>query len=86
MGRIKSLLVKRTAKQLLAKQPANFNEDFEKNKRILSNTMPSKSIKNKIAGYIARLKRMKRDEAKRQAKIAIKLKQREEEKLRAESY
>ncbi len=54
MGRIKSALVKRTSKKLLEEQ--GFNKDFENNKKILGRTMPSKSIRNKIAGYITRLK------------------------------
>ena len=57
MGRIKSTLVKKTAKNLLGKEPA-FSESFERNKIILGNTMPSKPIKNKIAGYLSRLKKM----------------------------
>jgi small subunit ribosomal protein S17e len=59
MGRIKSLMVKRAAKQLLEGENL-FNDSFEQNKKILGNTMPSKPIRNKIAGYIARLVRMKK--------------------------
>ncbi len=58
MGRIKSLMVKRAAKQLLDGEN-QFNDSFEHNKRVLSSTMPSKPVRNKIAGYIARLVRMK---------------------------
>ncbi len=54
MGRIKSTMIKKAARQLMAKK-LPFTIDFERNKRILKNTMPSKSIRNKIAGYIARL-------------------------------
>jgi len=80
-------MVKRTAKQLLVKVPEQFNEHYENNKQVLGNTMPSKSTRNKIAGYIARLQRMKRDESKRQAKIKIKLEQaQQEEMLQAERY
>jgi len=53
MGRIKSTLVKRTAEKLVQQQ--EFCEDFDKNKKLLGVTMPSKRIKNMIAGYIARL-------------------------------
>ena len=60
MGRIKSLMVKRAAKQLLAGEN-QFNEDFNYNKKILGNTMPSKSLRNKIAGYIARLIKAQRE-------------------------
>lgn len=62
MGRIKSLMVKRAAKQLLASEKHAFNESFSHNKKILGSTMPSKPIRNKIAGYIARLVRMKKAE------------------------
>ena len=58
MGRIKSKLVKRTAKQLL-KEENKFNDNFEENKKILKNSMPSKKIRNQIAGYITRLKKEK---------------------------
>ncbi len=58
MGRIKSTLVKRTAKELIKKR--EFTESFDKTKKQLSHTMPSKKIRNKVAGYIARLQRMKK--------------------------
>lgn len=61
MGRIKSALIKRTSRSLL-KEENVFNEDFEKNKKLLANTMPSKRLRNKIAGYIARLKRQEKQE------------------------
>jgi len=60
MGRIKTTLVKRTAEKLLEKEPAMFTEHFEDNKKILGSTMPSKRIRNKIAGYIGRLKKNNR--------------------------
>tara|TARA_Y100000310_G_scaffold339112_1_gene430799 strand:- start:942 stop:1133 length:192 start_codon:yes stop_codon:yes gene_type:complete len=56
MGRIKSTLVKRTARNLM-KQDLVFTTSFTDNKNLLGSTMPSKSLRNKIAGYIARLKR-----------------------------
>ena len=54
MGRIKSTLIKRTAEKLNAQ--GDFNTDFEINKKLLGDTMPSKRLKNKIAGYISRLR------------------------------
>lgn len=63
MGRIKSTLVKRTARNLLKEQNV-FSESFEKDKRILADMMPSKRIRNKIAGYIARLKKREKQENK----------------------
>jgi len=59
MGRIKSTTVKRTTKQLL-KGEHSFTTDFNINKKLLRDTMPSKSIRNKIAGYLARLVRMQK--------------------------
>jgi len=56
MGRIKSKLVKRTANVLL-KKGNHFSNNFEENKKILKDLMPSKKIRNQIAGYIARLKK-----------------------------
>ncbi len=56
MGRIKQTMVKRTAENLM-KESIDFDTTFEHNKRILGRTMPSKKIRNKIAGYVARLKR-----------------------------
>jgi ribosomal protein S17E len=54
MGRIKGALIKRTARSML-KEENNFNDNFNKNKKLIGNTMPSKSLRNKIAGYIARI-------------------------------
>jgi len=62
MGRIKTALVKRTTFDLL-KQDIDFNDSFEHNKKILNNTMPSKKIRNKIAGYLARLKKAENKES-----------------------
>ena len=71
MGRIKSLMVKRAAKQLLVGEH-QFDETFTKNKRILGFTMPSKSVRNKIAGYMAHLLKMKRLSVEREARILAK--------------
>ena len=61
MGRIKSALVKRASKKMM-KEENVFTTQFEDNKKVLGNTMPSKRIKNMIAGYLARLKRMQQKE------------------------
>jgi ribosomal protein S17E len=57
MGRIKQKLVKRTSHTLL-KEKNKFSEKFDENKLLLSKGMPSKKIRNQIAGYIARLKKV----------------------------
>ena len=53
MGKIKSKLIKRSAQELV-KKGIEFSENFEKNKRILGKTMPSKKIRNQVAGYLSR--------------------------------
>jgi len=60
MGKIKSKLVKRTANTLL-KKGIQFTEKFEDNKKVLgSNTMPSKKIRNQMAGFLSRVKKQER--------------------------
>lgn len=71
MGRIKSLMVKKAARQLL--NESVFNTEFENNKKFLRNTMPSKPIKNKIAGYITRLAKMRAKKQQQEAAAKQKL-------------
>ncbi len=58
MGRIKSTLIKRTARQLVESTPESFDESFEFNKKSLGNTLPSKRLRNKVAGYTGRISKM----------------------------
>jgi len=60
MGRIKTKPIKRASSHLVAKSPELFTEQFEDNKKALGHTMPSKKVRNMIAGYIARLKKQNR--------------------------
>jgi len=57
MGRIKSTLIKRTSRQLLKNSDESFGKTFEENKKTLGNTLTSKKMRNKIAGYVARIKK-----------------------------
>jgi len=59
MGKIKSKLIKRSAEELV-RRGVVFTESFENNKRILGRTMPSKKIRNQIAGYLSRLKKQEK--------------------------
>ncbi len=58
MGKIKSKLIKRSANELI-KEGIEFSESFDENKKILGDTMPSKKIRNQVAGYVTRLKKRK---------------------------
>jgi len=62
MGRIKISLVKRTARKFVSDKKVEFSEDFNVNKKILGRSMPSKLLRNKIAGYISRLKKFESKE------------------------
>ena len=59
MGRIKSTMIKKAASELFTASEG-FSEDFERNKKILKDTMPSKSVRNKVAGQLTRLAKKKR--------------------------
>ena len=59
MGKIKTKLIKRTSKRLI-EEDIDFTDKFEENKEIIGNVMPSKKIRNQIAGYLARLKTQER--------------------------
>lgn len=61
MGKIKSKQVKRSVRELMT-AGIEFSEDFEKNKRILGKEMPSKKMRNQMAGYITRYKKHKAKE------------------------
>jgi ribosomal protein S17E len=60
MGRVKTSLVKRTSRELA--KGTEFNEDFERNKKVLNGTIESKRIRNMVAGYIKRLKKKEKKE------------------------
>ena len=56
MGKARALKTKRIVKILLSKYPDKFSTDFEENKKVVHEvtTITSKSLCNKIAGYIAK--------------------------------
>ena len=56
MGKIKSKLIRRTANALLGKG-IGFSKSFNENKILLGNSMPSKKIRNQIAGLLAKIKK-----------------------------
>ncbi len=58
MGRIKSKLIKRTGRRLSG-EDNKLADKFEDNKNLLRGAIESKKIRNQLAGYIARLKKIK---------------------------
>ena len=61
MGRIKTVLIKRTTKELISRHMDDFKNDFNENKVLVSRFMdiPSKKMRNIIAGYVTRLNKKK---------------------------
>jgi ribosomal protein S17E len=57
MGRIKTKAVKRASTRLIARDADLFTPEFNHNKKVLGREMPSKKVRNMIAGYIARLRK-----------------------------
>lgn len=65
MGRIRTTLVKRVAKEYINSGKAEFTTDFDKNKELLKSvaTFPTKRLRNRVAGYITRLMKTMEKEA-----------------------
>lgn len=59
MGKIKSKTIKRAAKELTEKG-IEFTKDFKKNKKILGSNMPSKKLRNQLAGLLVRVEKNKK--------------------------
>jgi small subunit ribosomal protein S17e len=59
MGRIRTKMIKSTAKQLVDEYGEKFSADFDKNKKVLDEmkVAQDKSVRNKLAGYIVTLKK-----------------------------
>ena len=82
MGKVRIGLVKRTARKLLETYPDLFTEDFEHNKRVVSQLVEveSKKLRNQIAGYVTRLVRL----YKRTGKLQVLYEMKHAEEIRAE--
>jgi len=60
MGRVKTIMVKNIGEKLYKEHKEEFTTDFEKNKEIVKKyvDIPSKKLRNIVAGYITRLKKL----------------------------
>ncbi len=63
MGRIKTQAVKRITRKLIAEHKEEFKDTFDENKKAVSRLadVPSRKLRNTIAGYITRLVKEKED-------------------------
>lgn len=80
MGRVRTKLVKRSARQIIEKYYQKLTLDFDTNKKIVAEVaeLPSKRMRNKIAGYTTHL--MKRIQRGPVRGISLKLQEEERER------
>ncbi|MBI4155359.1 30S ribosomal protein S17e [Candidatus Woesearchaeota archaeon] len=66
MGRIKTAKIKRSSNMIMKSFDKELKLDFESNKKLISQLaeIPSKKIRNIVAGYVTRLKNMQLIEEK----------------------
>ncbi|HIE18533.1 TPA: 30S ribosomal protein S17e [Candidatus Bathyarchaeota archaeon] len=57
MGNVRTEKVKRIARELFRRYPNRFTADYEENKKVLMSlvNLPSKKLRNMIAGYVTGL-------------------------------
>jgi small subunit ribosomal protein S17e len=58
LGKVRTETVKRAARELIERFPEKFTNEYEPNKAAVNEVMkaPSKRLRNRIAGYVTRLK------------------------------
>jgi len=58
LGKVRTEMVKRTARELIERFPGKFTNEYEANKSAVNEVLiaPSKKLRNRIAGYVTRLK------------------------------
>jgi ribosomal protein S17E len=68
MGKVKSKMIRRTTTELKRKG-VKFSTEFDDNKKILADNMPSKKLRNRLAGFIARVQKQEKANALKLEKV-----------------
>jgi len=73
MGKVRPAYIKRTARKLLEMYPDKFTEDFETNKRLVQELtdITSKTVRNRVAGYITRLVKIEKRRKQMEQELAL---------------
>lgn len=64
LGKVRTVLIKRLSRELVERYPNSFSTDFEKNKEVVDEllTNTTKRLRNRIAGYVTHLMKIKQAE------------------------
>ena len=64
MGKVRTVLVKRLARELVDRYADSFSKDFDHNKALVDEllTNTTKRLRNRIAGYVTRLMALREHE------------------------
>jgi small subunit ribosomal protein S17e len=65
MGKVRPDFIKRVARELIVKEPKLYSISFDENKQILDQivNIKTKRLRNRIAGYITSIVKLKRKQA-----------------------
>jgi small subunit ribosomal protein S17e len=61
LGKVRTVLIKRLARELVDRYSENFTADFDKNKELVDELLlnTTKRLRNRISGYITHLMKLK---------------------------
>lgn len=64
MGKVRTVTIKRLSRELVERYETSFSTDFEKNKEVVDEllTNTTKRLRNRIAGYVTSLMKLRQPE------------------------
>lgn len=72
MGKVRIAAVKKVARELVERYPDKFTTDYESNKKVLADLVDAKTkrLRNRVVGYVTRLKIVEVSRAEAPTEIA----------------